>query len=176
MAWMATENFRSVDRLMAQGNPGAIVRLNPIGKVEGRALLRYQVSEQNRYYFATWEMVQVFLGGFFFFFMLFATREGKLTLGLALFMWVLVLAQRLALTPEITSLGRSMDFVPAAQMAGERVKFMVLHTTYVGVELAKWGLGLALALILILQRGGRSRNAGQQINAVNKPNYGHVNG
>lgn len=175
MAWMATQNFRSVDRIFNQGNPTALLRLKTLGGTEGRELLRYQVSEQNRFYFAAWETTQIFLGGFFFFFLLFATDEGKLVLCLALFMETLLLAQRFVLTPAITSLGRTLDFVPPAQAQGEHVKFMVLHSAYVGVELAKWALGLVMVLVLVLQRAKRSKDIRQQINPVNKANYGHVN-
>jgi len=175
MAWMATENFLAADRILNQGNPAAIARLNAIGLAEGQALLRYQVSEQNRFYFESWEIIQIFLGGFFFSFLLLATREGKATLGLALFMLMLLAAQRFVLTPEITALGRTMDFMPPAQVAGEHAKFLVLHTAYVAVELAKWGLGLLLAVVLIMQGDRRSRHVRQEVNPIDKANYRHIN-
>jgi hypothetical protein len=167
MAWMATENFRSVDRLLNQGNPAALVRLRAIGpEAEGRALLRYEVSEQNRFYFESWEIIQVFLGGFLFLFLLFGTREGKVPLGLALFMMVLVFVQRFVFTPEITTMGRTLDFAPVAASAGEHAKFMLLHTAYVGMELAKWALGIALGLVLILEGRRRSRSVRPGLDAM----------
>jgi hypothetical protein len=175
MAWMATENFQSVDRLLNAGNPAAAVRLKVLGNTEARLLLRYQVSEQNRFYFETWEIAQIFLGGFLFFFLLFGTNEGKLTLALALLMFVLLLAQRLALTPEITALGRVIDFRPEAQATGDHAKFMVLHTAYVAIEIAKWGLGIVLALLLIFTHTRRLRDSGKQVDFVNKPDHSHVN-
>src|SRR5579862_1898128 len=60
MIMVATENFRSVDRLL--GAPaGASAQTAKLGHDETRALLRYQVSEQNRWYFEHWEWVQIFL-------------------------------------------------------------------------------------------------------------------
>src|SRR5947208_14361422 len=61
MILVATQNFRSVDRLLAA--PGrAGEQVEKMGRDEARAFLRYQVSEQNRWYFETWEMAQLALG------------------------------------------------------------------------------------------------------------------
>src|SRR5690242_11769627 len=86
MAWVATENFRSVDRLIGNANPLATMEFRTLGVDASRNLLRYQVSEQNRFYFETWEIAQLLLGLFFFFFLLFCTREGKYSLLVALLM------------------------------------------------------------------------------------------
>src|SRR6266853_4312662 len=61
MIMVATQNFRSVDRLLAApGRAGA--QVETMGHDAARAFLRYQVSEQNRWYFETWEKVQLALG------------------------------------------------------------------------------------------------------------------
>src|SRR4051812_45116595 len=61
MIMVATQNFRSVDRLVAA--PGsAASRVEQMGPAEARTFLRYQVSEQNRWYFETWEKVQLAIG------------------------------------------------------------------------------------------------------------------
>src|SRR5215831_6530704 len=79
MAWVATENFRSVDRLMDSPNPMASLEFRTLGPQASRLLLRYAASEQNRYFFETWETVQILLGVLFFFFLLFGTHEDKLS-------------------------------------------------------------------------------------------------
>src|SRR2546426_8407192 len=61
MIMVATQNFRSVDRLLA--SPGRAARqVEKMGHDEARTFLRYQVSEQNRWYFETWEKIQLALG------------------------------------------------------------------------------------------------------------------
>src|SRR5947208_11673763 len=61
MILVATQNFRSVDRLLAA--PGsAAAQIGKIGRDEARTFLRFQVSEQNRWYFETWEKIQLALG------------------------------------------------------------------------------------------------------------------
>src|SRR5215468_12375776 len=61
MIMVATQNFRSVDRLLASP-AGAAAQVEKMGAAEARTFLRYQVSEQNRWYFETWEKVQLALG------------------------------------------------------------------------------------------------------------------
>ena len=58
MAMVATQNFRSVDRLLAKPSAAAAQQLHKLGPA-GRSLLRYQVSEQNRWFFETWEWTSV---------------------------------------------------------------------------------------------------------------------
>jgi len=176
MVWVAAESFSSVDRLLARPHPVATAEFKALGRADARLLLRYQVAEQNRWYFETWEVAQIFLGGLFFLFLLFATRENKFALLLVLLMIAGVLVQRFLLTPVVISLGRMIDFVPPDAPSRERPQFWVLHSWYWGVELMKWALGLALAARLISHRSGRSGNARQQVDMVDKANYRHVDG
>ena len=176
MLWVAAESFSSVDRLLGRPQPVATAQFKALGRADARLLLRYQVSEQNRWYFATWEAAQVVMGALFFFFLLFATRENQFALLLVLLMLVAVLVQRFLLTPGMISLGRMIDFAPPDAFSGEHTQFWVMHSWYWGVELAKWALGLALAARLITRRSGRSGNARQQFDMVDKANYRHING
>jgi hypothetical protein len=175
-AWMATENFRSADRLLSANDPAAMVRLRVLGPGEGRALVRHQVAEQNRDLFETWEFAQLFLGISFFLFLLLGTAEGKFCLGLSALMVLLVLPQRCWLTPTMDFLGRAMDFAPNGGSPADHVRFLVLHGSYITLELLKWAAGILLAAILISRKNRRSRsgNSRQQINLVNKPDHGHI--
>ena len=59
----------------------------------------------------------------------------------------------------------------------ERTKFRVLHQGYVGIELVKWGIGLALATSLIAgRRKGSTEDVREQLDLINKANYRHVDG
>src|SRR5436853_1612298 len=60
MIMVATQNFRSVGRLLAAPGPAA-PSVEQMGHDEARTFLRYQVSEQNRWYFQTWEEFELFL-------------------------------------------------------------------------------------------------------------------
>ena len=167
MAWVATQNFRSVDRLLDQPNPAAQLAFKTLdgdlklGSGAARMLLRYQVSEQNRFYFESWEIVQIALGSLLFFFLLFSTREDKYSLAGVLLMLALVSVERFWLTPYLTVLGRSLDFVPPAEASSLRYMFRMEHSAYSGAELAKWAIGLLLVgRLSVGRRHRRSRGTG----------------
>src|SRR5260370_22789189 len=61
MILVATQNFRSVELLLASP-AGAAAQIDRMGHEEAKAFLRYQVSEQNCWYFETWEKIQLALG------------------------------------------------------------------------------------------------------------------
>src|SRR6266446_4183428 len=89
MIMVATQNFRSVDRLLAApGSAGE--QVGRMGHDEARTFLRYQVSEQNRWYFETWEKIQLALG----LALLAVTfRQDRVSVALAAAMFTMLLAQ-----------------------------------------------------------------------------------
>ena len=155
MATVATQNFRSVDRLLAKPALPARLQVEKLGHDAARTLLRYQVSEQNRFYFETWGIVEIAAGFALLMVLLLGSTESNLTLLLALLMLVIALLQRLVITPQIVILGRLIDFVPVAELSPERSRFWMLHGAYSGMEVVKWGLGLVLASRLLFRRTRR---------------------
>ena len=151
MIMVATQNFRSVDRLLAAPG-GAGGRIEQMGREGARTFLRYQVSEQNRWYFETWEKVQLALGAGLVA-VVWTAAPGRRILGMVAFaMFALLLAERFYLTPEIVRLGRLIDFVPQAASTPERDIFWRFHGAYSGVELTKLALGCFLSARLIFGR------------------------
>jgi hypothetical protein len=166
MIMVATQNFRSVDRLLAApGRAGA--QIETMGHSEARTFLRYQVSEQNRWYFETWEKIQLALGVAL---LAAALRQGKILFRLAVLMFGLLLVERFYLTPEIIRLGRIIDFVPQAISSPERDTFWRYHAAYSAVELLKLALGFLLSGRLIF---GRER-IGNQVDVVDEADHSHV--
>ena len=55
--------------------------IRTLGYSRTRALLRYQVAEQNRVYFETWEAAQIGLGARFFLDMLFGSHGEQVRIG-----------------------------------------------------------------------------------------------
>ena len=174
VAWVATENFRTVDRLLAKPSPAALLSIKTLGPAAARMLFRYQASELNRWLFQAWGTLQLFAGAGFFLFLLFGTREGKYPLILVLVMVCVVILQLFVMVPAMTSLGRLVDFLPPDQLPGERNRFWVLHTMYVISEVFKWGLAVFLA-VRLSRRQGRSGDARQNFDSVDKADHRHVN-
>jgi hypothetical protein len=166
MAVVATQNFRRVDRLLERPVPAAVKLVEDLGADGARSLLRYHASELNRFYFTTWETIQLGLGVGLFFILLFGSPEGKLSLGLAMLMLLLVALMRFALTPEIVVLGRLIDFVPADPPTPERHRFWVLHSAYSSLEVLKFLLGLALAVRLARRHRRRAFDRARDIDPL----------
>jgi hypothetical protein len=173
MTAVAIENFRLADHLMRSQAPPVAQPVKTMGAHAAHALLRYQAAEQNRWYFQRWEVVQLGVGLILLLVLVFGSSESAFTLLLALFLFILVAVQRFGLTPEITSLGRLLDTLPAAP-AAEQGRFWALHHFYTGVELVKWLVGLFLGVKLIIgsrRRSGRSR---REIDLIDKADDRHI--
>ncbi len=144
LAVVATQNFRAVDRVLrTAAEPSELARrLERLSAVEARELLRYLASEMNRFYFRIWGWSQLLLA---------LLTLGGLWMGGVQDHWVrasvvamlaLVLVAVLFLTPEITALGRRLDFAPRNPPPPEFARFWRLHTLYTLLDLAKMGLGV----------------------------------
>jgi hypothetical protein len=144
MIMVATQNFRSVDRLLAEPRTGAPI-VERMGRDQARTFLRYQVSEQNRWYFETWENIQLGLGAVLVAMAWTKLREPRIFAPLVTLMFGLLLAERFYITPEIVRLGRLIDFVPQAASSPERDTFWRFHGAYSAVELVKLAIGTFLS-------------------------------
>ena len=153
MDMVATQNFRSVDRLLAAPPAHIAERMQAMGGHDAaRVFLRYQASELNRAYFDNWERAQIVLGGVLFLVLLFGSAPNRLMLLLTLLMLGIVLVMHFYLTPEITRLGRTIDFVSPGTPSPERSRFWTFHGAYSACELVKFGLGTVLAVLLVKRR------------------------
>lgn len=174
MDMVATANFRSVDRVLAAPPAPFALEIQALGGHDAaRMFLRHQVSEQNRWYFVTWEQAQIGLGAALFLLLVFGTDSGRLALLAAVLMLGLVLVMHFFLTPEITRLGRVIDFVPPGAPSGERTRFWVFHGAYSASELLKLGLGIVLAALVVR---GRKKLQPAQVDTVDKADHSHVDG
>ncbi len=178
MAFLARQNLETADRLIANGDTAVLLHSGGAGIQAMRGLLRYHALEQTRAARESWETTEIVLGCFFFFFLLFGTREDKFTLLIPLVMVLVTLVERLVLTPETISRGRALDFIPAGAQAADRVKLLMLEKAHMACELGKGVLAVILAARLIL--GGRRRRSAsdvrQELDLIDKANYRHING
>jgi len=143
MIMVATQNFASVDRLLA-APAAAGPRIEQMGRTEARTFLRYQVSEQNRFYFETWEKIQLAMGVVLLAALWTNLPDRRIFVIVAAAMFTLLLLERFYLTPEIVRIGRLIDFVPQAVSSPERDTFWKFHNNYSAAELLKPELGFFL--------------------------------
>jgi hypothetical protein len=163
MDMVVTQNFRSVDRLLAHPAPPAAQQLEKLEPGAARALLRHQVSEQNRWYFEAWGLIETLIGAALLVILLFGSTEKNFSLLLALLMLLIAILQRFALTPQMVFLGRIIDWIPAGQPSAERSRFWLLHNAYVGLELLNWALGLFLTAKLLFRGRRRSKDQDDEL-------------
>lgn len=173
MGWVAMESFRSVDRVLREPVALNTTQYQRLGHDAVRQLLRYQVSEQNRFLFERWELAQIVLGLFIFGLLLFGTSVGKIELAMPLLMLMLVAVSHWLIRPQILALGRFLDFLPASAPALEETRLRAMHTAYTVVELIKLGVGMVLSALLIWRHSRRSRT-GNKVDAVHDSNHRHI--
>ncbi len=151
MSVVATENFYTVDRVLAApGKPAFADLVQKLGQPAARELLRYLSSELNRLYFQMWNVAQIVLGvGALW--LLAGARKRDPAGTLVGAMLAIVVLMLVYLTPAIVSLGRELDFVPRDPAPPGLSRFWVLHAAYTSLEMLKLAIGL-LAAGLIVRR------------------------
>jgi hypothetical protein len=148
----AIASFRSVDRFLADPGIPSAQLLHGAGHENTRILMRREAAEANGWLFERWEWIQLITGLSLFLVLVFGQRPPKIPIGICLLMLVLVLVERLSLTPNIIRLGRLVDFLPAGPQIPDRVQFGLYHNAYSVIDIVKIVMGFAIAGILILRR------------------------
>lgn len=157
MSVVATENFYTIDRLLSlRANSTFAAAVDRLGAVEARDLLRYLSSELNRLYFQLWNGAQIVLGALALWLLSGSTARpvgrGKIAkrgIGAMLAIVVLMLVY---LTPQIVTLGRSLDFVPRDPAPPGMSRFWILHAAYTSLEMIKLVLSVIVAAALAKSR------------------------
>jgi hypothetical protein len=150
MIFVATENFQTVDRVLASPPPEATQMFQTLGPDHSRLLLRYLAGEENRLFFVSWELAQIALGIALTAILLFAIRSGLLA-GLAGGMVIIAVFQHFRVTPEMISLGRLIDFGAGAGSSAYN-QFWRLHGLYGVLEVVKLVLLIVVAGFLLFGR------------------------
>lgn len=156
MVFVAIQNFQGVERLLEAPPPPAGKLLGGMGHENSRMLMRYQASEMNRYFFDLYGNIQIGLALLLTVALLFATNGNKPTLALCLVTVFVVIFEKYWLTPEITYLGRLIDFVPQTAPSAERARFWSFHSTYSTMEIVKLVLVGIIAGKMLVRTDRRS--------------------
>jgi len=173
MTFIAADSANSADRLLLDHGAAASERIKEMGQEEARMMLAYPVRQQARWWLEEWANLELILGALFFLFMLFGTKEGKITLSFTLGICAIVLFQRFFTLPQLLYLGSVMDFVPANVVMPERNQLLVSQNVFTGVDIFKDLVMLGMAAYFIA-RTPRSSHSGNQVNLVDKADYRHV--
>ena len=176
MALIAAADTWQADHLVEHPSPTFALESHLAGTPDVRVLFRYQAEEEKRRNYEIWEIAQIVLGSLFFLYLLFGTEEEKGVVIGGLVLLLLVLAQRFYLNPNIVTMGRELDFVPANVPSTVRSGLAVMMSFYCGVEIAKWLiLVLMAARVIAARRRPESEGFRNYVNPIDKSYYRHVN-
>jgi len=150
MIFVATQNFATVDRVLASPPREATQMFQTLGPQNARLLLRYLAGEENRLFFTNWELAQIALGLLLTAVLLLATKS-RLLAGLAGAALIIGLFQHFRVTPRMISLGRLVDFGGGSASAAYS-QFWRLHGLYGVLEVVKLALLTIIAGILLFGR------------------------
>ncbi len=172
MMAVAIGNFQGVDRLVQSPQVAVKPYVETLGADAARVLLRHQVSELNRHYFSVWESVQVALGIAVMATLWYGTSGDRLYLAGSLLLLLLVGVEHWLITPELTSLGRIVDFTSADTPIPEQASFWRLHNAYSALEVVKLALIGGISVRLLVFRSHRRSQVRKKVDAVDHANYG----
>jgi hypothetical protein len=146
---VASENFFMIDHLLATGSHASFQRdAAQLGRGEARVMLRYVSSELNRFYFDVWGWFELGLGAVILLLAIRGLGQRRFRAGFAA-MLALTAVMLFYITPRITVVGRSLDFVPRDPPPPSLAAFGILHAAYSVLDLMKLLIGIWMAVGLI---------------------------
>jgi hypothetical protein len=152
MIFVATQNFGTVDRVLAAPPQEATQMFQTLGSENARLLLRYLAGEENRLFFSSWEWAQIALAALLTAVLLLAIKS-RLLAGMTGAMLIVGLFQHFQVTPQMIALGRLIDFGGAGVAY---TQFWRLHGLYGVLEVVKLVLLIVVAGILLFGRRAKT--------------------
>jgi hypothetical protein len=156
MIFVATQNFATVDRVLAAPPHQAEQMFQTLGPENARLLLRYLAGEENRLFFTSWELAQIGLG-LLLTAVLLRSIKSRLLAGLAGAMLIVAVFQHFRVTPEMIALGRLVDFGGGSGSVAYS-QFWRLHGLYGALEVVKLVLLFIVAGILLFGRRAKAQD------------------
>jgi hypothetical protein len=142
MALVATQNFYTIYRLLdARPNPAFATAIDKLGEPEARFLLMYLSSELNRLFFQVWGLIQIGIGILTLWFVV-KIPGANMPKVLIVCMLGISLLFAGVITPQIVSVGRSLDFVVRDPAPPQLRTFGLLHAVYTVLDGIKLILGV----------------------------------
>ncbi len=174
MCWIAADSFQSAESAVLRQSPAAREAIKKLGPA-GKSVVWRMAAEQNGRWFEFWETAQLLMGALIFLYLLMGTRVGPLPMAAVLLMTLITAGQRLVLTPEMLGVARTVDLATISPVAGASRRFHLVHLAYCGVEALKYLVCLAAVIQMSFSwRRLVSGKVREEINLVDKANYGHV--
>ena len=144
MWFAATRSFRTIDAILRAPSPMFAETATTLTPDQTRLLLRHAASEINRTYFRFYGWAQLVLGAVVFALLWRQSPRDTFSLTVAGAMLGLVLILTWYVTPQIISIGRSIDFASRTPPPAVMPRFWKLHGAFTGLDSVKLLAGLVL--------------------------------
>lgn len=152
MGYVTSQNVQNVERIL-NNPPGPVAKdIEDLGNDITRLLLRFQAAEVNRFLGEVWGVLQLGLGAAFLISSVLTSHRSKFLTIVSSAMILMVVLQMFWISPIMTQLGRSFDFLPLTAALKDRENYQSYHVWYVVLEFLKLLLGLGLAIRLLFDR------------------------
>jgi hypothetical protein len=156
MDLLALQNLRLAARAINSASPVVADIIRKSGQEQIVLLLRHFAAEQYRYYFSTWELIQV-PGALLVAAVLYLAAGRRLSPQMLCGLMLALVLFQLAIQPELTFRGREADFPPGNQTLGTQARVWALSEVWIGAESAKLLIG-GLLTVLMLTHKSRKRS------------------
>jgi hypothetical protein len=152
MWYAAAGSFATTRRVLEGRHREVMEAIELLGTEWSRLVLRHLTSEINRAYFRAYGWAQTVLAVLLL--AALAAQKPRDTMALAVVgaMFLAVLVLTFYVTPQVTELGRQIDFVPRDPPPPEYSRFRLLHGAFTAVDGAKTLAGLGLLIRWIVAR------------------------
>jgi len=151
MWFTATRSFATVERLMTSGQPQFVEITKPLGENSTRMVIRHMASELNRTLFRGYGVLQLLFGVLLFLLVLRQSPRHTFDISLVAAMLALSIILTLVITPMVTSVGRSIDFLPRNPPPPIMPRFWMLHGAFTALDGVKLLAGIGLLVRWILR-------------------------
>jgi len=146
MWFAATRSFSTVDSVITRAEPQFVATTKPLGEGPTRVVLRYMAAEINRSLFWGYGALQMVLGGILLALLWRQKPRNGVDVGVVSAMLALSVILTAIITPWITSLGRSIDFLPRNPPPPVMPRFWALHGSFTGLDGVKLLAGIGLLM------------------------------
>jgi hypothetical protein len=147
MWFAATRSFRTADAILANPQAEFAALAKPLSADETRMLVRHVASQINRTYFQAYGWVQVTLGLLLVILLYIRAPRDLTGVIVAAAMFGLALLLTFYITPQIVSMGRSIDFLPRHPAPAVMPRFWMFHGAFTGLD----GLKLLGGIFLLVR-------------------------
>ncbi len=160
VAVIAIENTSSADRILRAPAPEVRKLVLATSSERVHLLLRHQGWEQNRLFLSAWGFAQLAIGAALAGLFLLSKRVNRIAVWVCGAMVVLGGFGQFVILPELTYIGRALDFVQG--WSGDRARYYVLQLVFGGIEALKFALASGLALYLFVYHTRRGFRQGDR--------------